>query len=264
MIEHEIQNAAESEVQSARSLREFANAIEPRDASQTEPQLNEHIEDYLDQIYAPMVGRLPYARRQELRNEMRAHVAQLVAAHAELGSEREEAVSAALRQFGEPSLVAGRWLQQLPAERGFTARNLIDSTRTGAFGVAAKRLAIGVALWVAFGVIFDRNISGTVPVSLYISLGASLPFTIGYTMGRRYAASGPEFAMLAAQTAVIPFWPVFMMWLMNLINHMQPDIRTAAAMGAISLLSAAPLGCLGAWLGKWQTHRESRKRAIAG
>src|SRR5258708_7636566 len=191
MLEHEALNAVEP-AQSGQSLPDLSNPVAHLDTLRTETDLDARIEDYLDRIYAPMVGRLPYARRQELRNEMRAHVGQLIAAHEELGSEGEEAVTAALRQFGEPALVAGRWLEHLPAEQSMTAETWSVPTRSGPFGVAAKRLATSVALWVAIGAMFDRNIAGPVPGALYISLGASLPCLTGYFIGRRYASNRPE------------------------------------------------------------------------
>jgi hypothetical protein len=69
--------------------------------------------------------------------------------------------------------------------------------------------------------------------------------------------------MLAAQASIIPFWPVLLMWLENVLHNMQPDIRFAATMGAMSLVSLAPLGCACAWIGKVQTRRAERRRAIA-
>ncbi len=221
------------------------------------------VEDYLDHIYAPMVGRLPYKRRVELRREMRSHISQLVAAHEELGSDRGEAVTAALRQFGAPSVVAARWLDQLPCELASSSAKHAAQGTVGAFQFAAKRLAISIAIWVTIGVVFDRQISGSVPASLYILLGASLPCLTGYLVGRRHSHARPELAMLAAQAAVIPFWPAFMMWLMSTFNHVTPDPRTGAIMGAISFCSLAPIGCLSAWLGRLQSRREARRRGIA-
>jgi hypothetical protein len=222
-------------------------------------ELDARIEDYLDRIYAPMVGRLCYERRQELRREMRAHLGQLIAAHEELGSDNEEAIVAALRQFGPPELVAERWLDQLPAERCALGSRQSLKANGHAFSIAAKRLAIGVAAWVAIGVFFDRNISGTVPASLYISLGASIPCVTGYLLGRRFADSRPELAILGAQACVIPCWPFFLMWMMNVLTHRQAELSTAAIMGAVSFLSLAPLGCLSAWIGKVQYRRDARK-----
>lgn len=70
------------------------------------PHPDPRIEDYLDRVCAPLVGRLPYQRRQELRAEMRDHLAALVLAHRELGADAESAGALALAQFGPPRHVA--------------------------------------------------------------------------------------------------------------------------------------------------------------
>jgi hypothetical protein len=69
------------------------------------------IEDYLDRVVAPLAEEVPHARRRELRAELGAHLEALVAAHLELGAIPEEAVSAALQQFGSPRAVGQEWLR---------------------------------------------------------------------------------------------------------------------------------------------------------
>jgi hypothetical protein len=79
------------------------------------------IEDYLDHMGAPLVGMAPYARRQSLRAEWRAHLEMLAAAYEELGSDRDAAVTQALKQFGDPNrlgrLWARTWRSGAPAPR---------------------------------------------------------------------------------------------------------------------------------------------------
>src|SRR5437773_12561009 len=70
------------------------------------------IEDYLDHVCAPLLGLVPYARRQELRAELRGHLEALVATHEELGSERTAAVVLALRQFGPPHHLSRQWARE--------------------------------------------------------------------------------------------------------------------------------------------------------
>jgi hypothetical protein len=194
---------------------------------------------------------------------MRAHIGQLIAAHEELGSEPDEAVTASLTQFGPPDVVAARWLDQLPVGHMASNHRRSFSFRYGPLRAALKGLAASVSVWVTIGVLQDSNISGPVLASFYIALGASLPCVTGYLIGRRYAAERPELAMLAAQAAVIPLWPVLMMWLMSAVYHMHPDMTTAATLGAVSFLTVAPIGCLGTWIGKIHTRRDARRRAIA-
>src|SRR3712207_2488794 len=64
------------------------------------------IDDYLDHLYAPLVGRVPYEVRQQFRSELQTHLEALVAAREEVGASHEQAVREALTQFGDPRLVA--------------------------------------------------------------------------------------------------------------------------------------------------------------
>src|SRR5437870_479455 len=70
------------------------------------------IDDYLDHVYAPLVGVVPYARRQELKAELRAHLETLAASYEELGSTPDGAVVSALRQFGDPSDLSREWTRE--------------------------------------------------------------------------------------------------------------------------------------------------------
>src|SRR5439155_12286412 len=83
-------------------------AAESGEARPTDPRL----EDYLDHVCAALVGLVPYARRQELRAELRGHLEALVATHEELGSERTAAVVMALRQFGPPRHLSRQWARE--------------------------------------------------------------------------------------------------------------------------------------------------------
>lgn len=66
--------------------------------------------DYLDRICAPLVGKVPYSRRMELRRELAYHVLALAEAQEELGTPPEEALELALQQFGTPEQVGRQWL----------------------------------------------------------------------------------------------------------------------------------------------------------
>ena len=75
-----------------------------KEATSTDPR----IEDYLDQVFAPLVGLVPHARRQELRTELRGHLEALAASYREIGSAPNLASEQALRQFGDPRELARR------------------------------------------------------------------------------------------------------------------------------------------------------------
>lgn len=72
------------------------------------------IEDYLDRVMAPTIGvlPLPYEARLKRPETMRADIEKPAAAHRELGLSVEEAVSAALRQYGDVTVVAHRGLSE--------------------------------------------------------------------------------------------------------------------------------------------------------
>jgi hypothetical protein len=82
------------------------------DGSEEAAPLDSRIEDYLDHVYSPLVGLVPYARRQELRTELRGHLEALVATHQELGSARDAAVVLALRRFGHPRGLSRQWARE--------------------------------------------------------------------------------------------------------------------------------------------------------
>jgi hypothetical protein len=66
----------------------------------------------LDRVGAPLVDSVPYARRVELRAELREHLAALAASYRELESEPGVAVEEALRQFGDPRDLARRYANE--------------------------------------------------------------------------------------------------------------------------------------------------------
>ena len=71
------------------------------------------IEGHLDRVEARL-GILPPDVRAEIRRELRQHVDALIAAHRELAPDEAsegEIETAALRQFGEPEQIAGRFVR---------------------------------------------------------------------------------------------------------------------------------------------------------
>jgi hypothetical protein len=70
------------------------------------------IEDYLDHFCAPLVGTVPYERRQELRRELTCHLESIMDALQELGATRDEAVLDALHRFGDPQKLGAQWARE--------------------------------------------------------------------------------------------------------------------------------------------------------
>jgi hypothetical protein len=64
------------------------------------------LQDYLDHLCAPLVGVLPFAERQAVREEIGHHLRALAAAREELGATPAEAMAQALRQFGRPRAIS--------------------------------------------------------------------------------------------------------------------------------------------------------------
>ena len=80
------------------------------------------VEDFLDHVTAPLVGVMPYPARQELRIEMREHLAALIAEGEADGLDPTQAVAAAFREFGEPWHTGEALLREMgaapPGQRG--------------------------------------------------------------------------------------------------------------------------------------------------
>ena len=76
---------------------------------------NSRLEHYLDEMERPLT-RLSAETRREWREEARQHLLDLVAAHEELGASPQEAMEAALRQFGDARQI-GRQLQRAAQEQ---------------------------------------------------------------------------------------------------------------------------------------------------
>src|SRR5438105_1069741 len=107
-------------------------------------------DEYLAQL-SRQLDLAPHAWSRELRQELRQHLEALVAAHMELGSSPEEAIAAALRQFGDPVLIGRRLSREagpaawLPWRFGRRwPRWVLEGVSISVGGLA---LASGVAAW---------------------------------------------------------------------------------------------------------------------
>src|SRR5262245_29496888 len=90
------------------SLLRFTPPILPTTSSVEDP-LEAAVQDYLDQVCAPLAGKMPYAERIALRLEIEQHLRALIEAHQELGTPPETAFAQAIEQFGKPEQVARQW-----------------------------------------------------------------------------------------------------------------------------------------------------------
>ena len=87
----------------------------PSSHTDTRPATTPQLEDYLDHLCAPLLGRMVYERRLAIREEVRAHILVLADAHEELGHSPAEALHAAIQQFGDARQVGSALSRQYPA-----------------------------------------------------------------------------------------------------------------------------------------------------
>jgi hypothetical protein len=207
------------------------------------PPPDPRIEDYLDQVYAPLVDVAPYARRQELRTELREHLEALAATHEALGSSREAAVLAAFRQFGPPRDLARQWMRGEAPDRPTPAWRAA-LVALGCFGVAtllAFKL-LTAACPDGFAWYYDEII-------VLLVIGGILPLLGGIATGL-VARARPAFGSFLAVAAL--FLPTVFV-AMDPLNH-SPD-KSGLASAALLICRAQallwmPIGCgAAAWAG---------------
>lgn len=78
----------------------------------TVPMPNARVEDYLDRLVAPLVGLVPSEERLRLKLETAAHLERTVEQAVLLGGDDGEAVERAIRDLGEPNVVAREFLDR--------------------------------------------------------------------------------------------------------------------------------------------------------
>jgi hypothetical protein len=146
------------------------------------PSTDPRIEDYLDHVCAPLVGVVPYAKRQELRAELRTHLEARAATYEELGKSAEIATLEALRQFGDPRDLARQW-----------AREWAKAPPTGRVEPAWRAMVValgcfGVATVLALAlIVLERETRGSlasdVRSSMWFAALYLLPLLAGLTTG---------------------------------------------------------------------------------
>jgi hypothetical protein len=206
------------------------------------------VENYLDRVCAPLVETVPYARRAELRCELREHLDALAASYRELGSVADRAVEEALRQFGEPRELARR-----------CADEWRDGTECGPPPPIWPDLCVALG---CFGLLSSLHTllnamaqSAGHPAAALITMAITLPITAGLLTGLVAPwrpVRGALFAMLLLSLST----PATMVAV-----HVRTDTaaggwvetiwqvgRAFASWGVASLINL-PLGCAGAALG---------------
>lgn len=203
---------------------------------QVEVSEQAQLEDYLDHVLAPLVGTVPYDRRKELRAELTAHLEALVEARTELGETREQAITAALRQFGNPASIGGEWLGEWRPKSGFPLRT---ARLAMAYFLPASLLA-----WFVITVLSPVQ----TPPAVFFVLTVIPTFT-GFIVGllaRNRPAAGTLFGVLglALLTGVLGLIEAFVFGRLE-----QAVPAPLSGLAAMELCIWAPIGAIAATAG---------------
>jgi hypothetical protein len=220
------------------------------------PASDLRLEDYLDHVSAPLVGVVPFARRQELRAELRAHLMALIATHEELGSSPDVAVVAALRQFGDPGRLARQWVREWGCKTLPTPLRPLWTAVPAALGCFALATLVGLALLLSEKVFNPPGVAGWAAwmLSLWV-----LPILAGLGTGLR-ASARHAMGTFVALTAIIPCLAVVTLT-NDASSGLTPPAEAATDLALILAVLWTPIGCGSAALGGWLRDRLPRRRA---
>jgi hypothetical protein len=217
----------------------FPASNPPADRPQSDPR----IEDYLDQIYAPLVGWVPYAARTELRAELQAHLESLVAAYQELGSSPDAAVHEALAQSGDPQAVVREWAREW--ERALPRRKAPPAWH--ATLVALGCFAVATRLLFELITFAQEHPMPTWPGLAVVAV--LLPLLAGLTTGVLSRA----WSVRAVLSAVVLLIPPTALALTPPGMEFNEGMMSMLQLGMFWI----PIGCASAALGSWlRGHRE--------
>lgn len=207
------------------------------------PASDPRVEDYLDHVCAPLVGRVPFAARATLRAELRAHLEALIGASEELGRGRDEAVRLALGQFGDPHALGQEWLRGWRhGESAGPLRSAQPATivALGCFGLATS---VAVALVVASATM-TSHLSFLNPMwpVLFVLV---MPFLAGLATG----LLAPGRQALGAFYALALLILVTTLGASVLVNGW--EFNDLPAIGIVQSVCWIPIGCASAAFGGW-------------
>lgn len=201
------------------------------------------VDGYLDEISTGLID-LPYETRCEIREELRSHLISLVNDYGWMGHASEEAVTRALRQFGEPATLA-RALVKAEPPTGFWS-----SLRYGLCWFAGAAALFGGI--VALSSLWHGPLSPMV-IAFFV-----LPAVAGWKTG----AAAPERAGLRAFYAL-----TILAFTGFALGVLVMNVSRSFGMSMFSLLLIAPLwmpvGCLAAELSGARLRRLRRERQEA-
>jgi len=242
---------------------------------------SEEIEDYLDQVIAPLVRVLPRSKRKAIRTHVKAQLEASVAARRELGETQEAAVRAAIRQSGDPERVSQRWVLDARTQPGGQSQQQITLQNTPTVKPPSTRAATLTALTL-FGLPYFADVTswaGNVwaahsdnTITYYRFMLFTVPLLAGLATGlvaRHRPVRGVlnALGLLCIQGILLPGL-VFGLGYAHLLPANATNTESGGEFGWIfnpfpALSGLVPwmiLGCLGAVLGKGVYTRTTKLR----
>lgn len=240
------------------------------------------IKDYLDGLCAPLIGTIPYAARQQRRAAMRAELDTLIAAHQELGSPLEEAVTAAIRQHSASHSVTGKRLGEtaLPSRGRTPSARPATLLALGLFSAfyAADATQLAWRVWSRlFGIGGDGMMKVTNGDSTTMLPTAGLtafyrfelfvvPLLVGLVTGllvRHRAGRGVvnALALLAIPALLLPGLTLALSYAGFIMDPLLGGWIPSPLPGITGVTPWVVLGYAGAQLGHWLSQKGRRMRA---
>lgn len=168
---------------------------------QQNESVEDRIEDYLDRALAPLVATVPYAKRQELRTEMRVRLMARIEANSALGFEPNAALEKAMKHPDGSPITALEWLER--AEQVLMPAST-PSVRTAsrlALTAFVVNYAVYVGMWVGH---MTSNLEPKTAAETILLLGA--PLFSGTAIGLLFRARPAGGALRAISLTVVPFF----------------------------------------------------------
>jgi hypothetical protein len=203
------------------------------------------LDDYLDQVYAPLVGVVPYAKRQELRAELRGHLEALVSGYQELEPDPGAAVPAALRQFGDPRRLARRLARAWAPEKSASVWRA-TLTALALFGPAAG-LGLASLFWWDMAEALETGpfpMGGLGVECLKVALVS--PLIAGLVTGLLAPARAALGTFYALALLIVPS---VLLSRYGRIPQLDYHLQCGTFLAVVQALAWIPLGCGAAWLG---------------
>jgi hypothetical protein len=189
-------------------------------------------------MVAPLIGVVAYARRQALRLEWRSHIEALVEGYLELGTDPDEAVAQALKQFGNPRRIGRQWANV------WDGRTPDSDPHAVGLPMLAALASFGLAS-VGAGILRQETTLFIATAPVWAGLIAGLATRGRHMMGTFYALA-----------LLIPFtlWSEFVLpWHWNATAGFRHTYSALAPMplAVMQFLLWMPLGCATSALGGW-------------